>query len=440
MATHISIHIQKKSVGQLRHDTRMDVSKHIQNNNNNIYFDHNFNKVEFNNLNQDLKFQYFEKVKQDLFDFKNEITADNDNHIKNFNENKKPEEKRKRSSFQAHTVIMNSALLTFSTQMQKDFYENKDLFIEKLKDFAQDFENKYNTKITNSSIHLDETTPHVHFDFLNYDFEKHTTLKRNLTKQNLREMQDLAGKYFEDFGIGYKRGIPAEQTNSQSLTLKQAHKAQKFETDIIKKLDSNNFNLDQLLKQRKETRIETKKLLNKEAIIENKIILTELTKKINNERKIIKELKKIITKTLDKNTGFFKPNIDEIVKDIHKVLKTNDSIKLLNDISQITTSLKTDNKKLTEKELEIKELNKIIKEKNNKLNNKNNEINSIKNTHKNEIDSLKKQIEKSQKNEKNNDDLKQQVKSLLKDNSRQRERISQLTKSKSKSKSNNIDL
>ena len=440
MATFVNIHIEKKHDKQLRHDTRVDQVDNVKNDNNNIYFDHNFNRVEFNHLNQDLKFEYFEKVKQDLIDFKNEIRVDNANHIKNYNENKKPEEKRKRSSFQAHTVLMNSTLLSFSTHMQKDYYENQDLFLKKLKELMADFEKTYNTKITNSSIHLDETTPHVHFDFLNYDFKNHTTLKRNLTKQNLRKMQDLAGKYFEDFGVGYKRGIPVEITNAKHLNTKQMRSAEKFQKDITKKLDSTDVDLNQLLKLRKDKRIETKKLLNREDINNNKIILTELTKKINNERKIIKELKKIITKTIDKNTGFFKPNINEIVKDIHKVLKTNDSIKLLNDISQITTGLKTDDKKITEKELEIKELNKIIKEKNKELNYKNDEINSIKKTHKNEIDSLKNEIDRSKKNEKNNDDLKQQVKSLLSDNSRQRARISELTKSKSINKNNNIDL
>jgi len=442
MNNYISIRIETKKQHQINHNLRITKINYIKNEDiKNIHIDKNLNIIKFSHNDSTQKNEYYTKIKNDLNDFKNLIIETNNNYIKDYNENRAENEKRKRSSIRKNTNYFNSGIITFSTQMQQDFEKNPNDFIERLKQFHKDFEEKYNTKITNSSIHLDETTPHIHFDFLNYNFKTNQTLKRHLSKNDLSNFQDLAAKHFQDFENGnYMRGEKIEKTNAKHLNIKQAHKAELFKNDITKKLDYNNSNLEQLLKIRNQKRIETKKLDSREDINNNKIILKELTKKINNERKIIKELKKIITKTIDKNTGFFKPNINEIVKDIHSVLKTNDSIKLLNDISQITTSLKTDNNNLIEKEEEIKELNKIIKGKNKELNYKNNEIDSITKSKNIEIDSLKKQIEKSQKNDKNIEDLNAQVKSLLKDNSRQRERISQLTKSKTKSKSNNIDL
>ena len=209
--------IKPKKNNQVNHDTRKSRINYLRSENDNIFFDKDFNKFEFSTNHPKQQKDFNNLIKKDFENYKKLIQKDNSDFVISHNEeieihnsqkiNEDNQLSKTQSSIQKNTKYSFSGLLTFSPTMKKDFENNKELFYKKLKQFIKDFEEKHNTKILYSSIHLDEKTPHIHFEILNYDFKNHNTLKRTFTKEDMSNFQDMGGNIFKDFGQGYHRGI-----------------------------------------------------------------------------------------------------------------------------------------------------------------------------------------------------------------------------------------
>lgn len=408
---YLSIRIKSKKTNQLNHDTRKQNINYLRNSNDNIYFDSDFNQYQFNNKNVQEQNKYIKIVQKDLEEYKEIMIEEDKSFIENHNQDLTENQKRRRSSIQRNTNYFNSGIITFSESMKKDFENDKEGFISRLKDFKEDFEKEHGTKIINMSIHLDEKTPHVHFDFINYDNNKNKTLLRNIQKQGLRDLQDLGDKHYNNFGLGYHRGKSSDITKSKNMNVSQSHKIEIFKNKINDILKDTQADLKELNQLRATLRQETKETTDNTLRTTNKVILKELTKEINQHKKLFKILEKKIIQSINKNT-FIKTDKEELAKDLMKVFNISNQIKL--------------NKRIEE----VQELNLILQLENEKLNNdsQNIKINLLKETIKSKNEHIETLSNKNRELEIKNNDLSKSKLTLESD-------INNLTKSKEITKS-----
>lgn len=134
----------------------------------------------------------------------------------NFNPEDLVKERRKIRSWRKDAPTHKTMIVTFCN----DFYLNKDN-IDRSKldrcmlDFVNDFCNKNNCEVSYIVRHEDETTPHYHVTFTNYNSELNTTHK---FKQNdLSNIQDSAGDFFSPLGI--HRGIKKSDRLAEARSL-----------------------------------------------------------------------------------------------------------------------------------------------------------------------------------------------------------------------------
>ena len=319
---YISIRIEVAKSGQLNHDVRQKKENYIIDGVSNIFLDDNFKSIIINN-NESEKIHRFKRYIQIK---KNEL-------IKSVIDDAHQHNKR---AIQKRTNLELSGIITFSDTMRKDYENNPDEFLRKSIELLQAFEREHNTKIINSSIHLDETTPHIHFSFINYDFKKHRTLKRTMDRTQLEDLQDLGEKYFIDYESGYHRGEKVSSTGSKHQSVKQSHSIEQFKKDIEAVLNTQKMTLNDLQELRQVKRQETKLLTNKDEIESNKEILKQLSKKINSKKRVIKTINQNISKILDKNLGIFGVDRKQLEIDLshlleHKIEK-GDVLQLLEEL------------------------------------------------------------------------------------------------------------
>jgi hypothetical protein len=334
----LSVRIKSKQNGQINHDTRKSFIKYLKNNEQNIFYDRELNQYKFSTLETEKQIEFKNIIQKDFNQLKREMKKDD----KEFND---------KSSIQKNTKFSFSGIITFSPTMKKDYKDNPKLFNEKLKQFIKEFEEKHNTKILYSTIHLDEKTPHIHFEILNYNFEKHRTLKRSFTKQDLRNLQDLGGDIFQDFGKGYERGIKKEITGAVNLTVSQSHQVEQFRKIIQNILEKSNLPLEELRKMKNELVEQTR---NEEDIYIKegyKSTLKELTKKINSHNKIIKQIKKNITPLIEKNKNIIGGvDTEKLSNDLVLLFELNKKLDTTHDLTELKSlydTLQDTNEKLS---------------------------------------------------------------------------------------------
>lgn len=90
------------------------------------------------------------------------------------------------------------------------------------KKFLHDLSQKLEVKPIYLSVHLDETTPHFHFMMENGHIETGKSVARNISPNDCKEMQDLAGNIFGH--LGFKRGISRDVTGAHHKSVRQAHR------------------------------------------------------------------------------------------------------------------------------------------------------------------------------------------------------------------------
>ena len=185
-------------------------------------------------------------------------------------EQKEIHEKAIRQKSQIRNYFING-IITFSTDMKKDFFLQQKKFKELAKKTLDDICKKYGIKLLHFTIHLDEKTPHIHFTFENVNRTTGRSVQRYITKSDLRVMQTETAKHWEE--MGYKRG--EENSKSKHYSVSIGH--QKEELENLKReiqrrkkevkaqdIESSHkkLELDKLDDILKETRIKIKEVKN----------------------------------------------------------------------------------------------------------------------------------------------------------------------------------
>ncbi len=108
----------------------------------------------------------------------------------------------------SNATVAVAGIITFGTKAQSVI---RDLSYEKqnalYRETAERIAAKLNTDVISLVAHRDEYAPHAHFQLLGYDREG-LPVPRKIKKQVARELQDIAGEVYAEFGIN--RGVSKE--------------------------------------------------------------------------------------------------------------------------------------------------------------------------------------------------------------------------------------
>ena len=183
-------------------------------------------------------------------------------------------------------VLINEWIIT----SDRKFFENlseedtKEFFITAKEYFAENFGEE---NIRYATVHLDESTPHLHMGIVPFDKDKKLSAKRVFNREALRNVQEDLPKHLQEKGFDIKRGL--EGSDRKNLTVPEFKELKEKEKEIEREIDRKKNEL---------------KAYTKENEIPNKIDVT-----ITRETKDVKVpsgekfLGHEFTKTVKKKTG-----------------------------------------------------------------------------------------------------------------------------------------
>lgn len=194
------------------------------------------------------------------------------------------ENKSSSRALRKDAVLINEWIVT----SDKKFFENlseketKDFFVSAKEYFGNVFGEE---NIRYATVHMDESTPHLHMGIVPFDKDKKLSAKRVFNRESLRNVQENLPKYLQEKGFEIKRGL--EGSERKNLTVKEFKDLKTKEKEI-------------------ENEIEKKKNELKSYVIETKI---------DNKIDIVakKEMKEVEIKTDEKN--IFGKNKTKVVKE-----------------------------------------------------------------------------------------------------------------------------
>ena len=113
-----------------------------------------------------------------------------------------------------------TGIITFSEGSVKDVPNDK--LLELGKKAVRKISAELGVKPLYVSLHLDEKTPHLHYQLENLNRETGRTVARTIKKPVLSKLQDIAGDVFSE--IGLKRGQSRETTGRRYKTVAEGHR------------------------------------------------------------------------------------------------------------------------------------------------------------------------------------------------------------------------
>ena len=203
---------------------------------------HNQRKTK-NHSNPDIDIS-LSKLNYDLVNRTENYKTDIENFI---NENKSTTRAVRKDAVLVNEWIISS---------DKDFFDNltkKEVanFFERSKEyFAEKFGEK---NIRYATVHLDESTPHMHMGIVPFDNENKLSAKRVFNRQALRDVQEELPKYLQDFQFEIERGQKGSER--KNLTVPEFKKLKEEELEIKKELQIKK---DELIAYTKENQIDKK--------------------------------------------------------------------------------------------------------------------------------------------------------------------------------------
>lgn len=233
-------------------------------------------------------------------------------------------------------------------QVEEYLNEGKDLSLG-IEEFAKNLEEKYNLKTIFYSEHFDEgyvkdneinRNYHYHLVAYNYNLEQEKAILSNFTRQDFRDLQDLASNSFKNVGLDFERGISKTITKKQHLE-KNEHIIQK-QKEEIKELYTNTNKLKNEFK-------DLRNLFQKGSEEYNNLSL--LVKNLQEEEKFLRQKKEVLVEDFQEQRTL----ISSFAKDfiLNNTTKKND-IRTINNNQEFFKNLVLKIEKITK--LEIKNL------------------------------------------------------------------------------------
>ena len=234
-------------------------------------------------------------------------------------------------------VLINEWIIT----SDRKFFENlsnediKEFFITAKEYFAENFGEE---NIRYATVHLDESTPHLHMGIVPFDKDKKLSAKRVFNREALRNVQEDLPKLLQEKGFDIKRGL--EGSDRKNLTVPEFKKLKEKEKEIEREIDRKKNELKAYTQENK---------------IPNKIDVT-----ITRETKDVKVpsgekfLGHEFTKTVKKKTGNLIISEEDFLK-LDSALKIGrEKEEQLNKILDIDVHKENKELKVTVKDLKTK--------------------------------------------------------------------------------------
>ena len=131
-------------------------------------------------------------------------------------------------------VLINEWIIT----SDRKFFENlsdedtKKFFISAKEYFAENFGEE---NIRYATVHLDESTPHLHMGIVPFDKDQKLSAKRVFNREALRNVQEDLPKLLQEKGFDIKRGL--EGSDRKNLTVPEFKELKEKEKEIEREID-----------------------------------------------------------------------------------------------------------------------------------------------------------------------------------------------------------
>lgn len=131
-------------------------------------------------------------------------------------------------------VLINEWIIT----SDRKFFENlsdedtKKFFITAKEYFEENFGEE---NIRYATVHLDESTPHLHMGIVPFDKDKKLSAKRVFNREALRNVQEDLPKLLQEKGFDIERGL--EGSDRKNLTVPEFKKLKEAEKEIERAID-----------------------------------------------------------------------------------------------------------------------------------------------------------------------------------------------------------
>ncbi|HLR34257.1 MAG TPA: MobV family relaxase [Tissierellales bacterium] len=145
-------------------------------------------------------------------------------------------------------VLINEWIIT----SDRKFFENlsdedtKEFFISAKEYFAENFGEE---NIRYATVHLDESTPHLHMGIVPFDEDKKLSAKRVFNREALRNVQEDLPKFLQEKGFDIKRGL--EGSDRKNLTVPEFKELKEKEKEIEREIDRKKNELKAYTKENK---------------------------------------------------------------------------------------------------------------------------------------------------------------------------------------------
>lgn len=306
----------QKFISMLDHNLRKNTTQNQSRNDNNIILkiDNDNNTFQIletqlldrntqNNLSENELNEYKNK-RHNMLNYREELL---NNYNEEREEHKHLYKKRTRAQLKDDVASWGNGIITFSEKIQNDYNNNtldKEQFYKCAFNAVNEICDKLNAQAKLCVIHFDETCPHVHFMFKNYDEQgkslsnnynlKQRVKKENLDKPILESLQDIgAANFHKHFEV--KRGESKLLTNHRHKKTQQHHSETiKAQENLIRQNESKLLELQQQMNEDKAKYEE--ELQTNYRSIENKI-RQDL---INNNKHLFADYKNVDIEKLSK--------------------------------------------------------------------------------------------------------------------------------------------
>ena len=162
-----------------------------------------------------------------------ELVNRTDNYKKDI-ENFINENKTTTRAVRKDAVLINEWIIT----SDRKFFENlsdedtKKFFITAKEYFEENFGEE---NIRYATVHLDESTPHLHMGIVPFDKDKKLSAKRVFNREALRNVQEDLPKLLQEKGFDIERGL--EGSDRKNLTVPEFKKLKEAEKEIERAID-----------------------------------------------------------------------------------------------------------------------------------------------------------------------------------------------------------
>ena len=358
---------------------------------------HNTRKIQSLSEQDKSKTNYIVLDDGQLFDIEEDFAKDTFyNTTKNFYNNDRKEHNEKMYARRQRNLTNEQAtwlegVFTFSEAIHKDLGNKytKEELSKIANDCAKHLAKEMGSELRYLVLHLDETTPHFHLAFKNFDDNGMSIFHKIKNKEFLSQIQDLAFKHFGELGMD--RGISKELTGKNYQTISNYYKSKEIELKAIisnlqqdvkqiqeaKKNIKNDLDLTTLEKKQELDKLDLEIKSLRNTMNEYKTIkndndiklkaqqdeisaandtLNDLNKKINIKTQEVNSFEQVLVKNEDIINNLINKNITKNIVKQDVVINLDELKKDVNNLVNKTLKIDLKQKNLQEKDEQIKRL------------------------------------------------------------------------------------